>query len=150
MPNHNPDKIKWYRGGDGRHAPWAAGMCDVCGGALVCANAQCRDKAFPCHRCGITFLRGDRLLAHSAQHTHRKAFACGICHASFSRKNRLTLHREEVHSEDRRRSYQCGVCHIDFSHHAKLRIHMTVRARGNALISYLAARTSKRAAGRRR
>ena len=128
IPNHNPEKIKWYRAVDlGLQVPFELNKCDVCGGGLATVNPQRRDKMFACSRCSQVFARGDRLLAHSAQHTHKKAFACHICHASFSRKNRLTIHREELHNQGRRRAYECGVCHREFSHHAKLRIHLTVR-----------------------
>ena len=61
---------------------------------------------FKCKRCGLSFKRSDRLVAHAFQHTGDKAFACPECgsHAGvlsvdqseagleFSRKSRLNSH----------------------------------------------------------
>ena len=124
MPNHNPDTIKWHRKLDlAVHRPVQGGLCDVCGSDLHYLGPVTHAKMYHCFRCQCAFARGDRLLAHSAQHTHRKAFACSICHTGFSRKNRLSTHMASIHQVAMEETYFCSSCGQDFAHASRLRNH---------------------------
>ena len=127
MPNHNIDTIKWHRKVDVAVCrPAQEGLCDVCGSDLHYMGPADDEKMYHCARCQSSFARGDRLLAHSAQHTHRKAFECSICQTGFSRKNRLSTHLASIHHVVMEETYFCSTCGLDFSHASRLRNHARV------------------------
>ena len=72
--------------------------CAVCGGPLN-ADVKMLPSGFPCLRCGAVFHAGDRLIAHSTEHTGLKAHSCTICRHSFSRIDRLREHYRKNHAE---------------------------------------------------
>ncbi len=72
--------------------------CAVCGGSLN-ADVKMLPSGFPCLRCGALFQAGDRLIAHSTEHTGLKAHTCTICRHKFSRIDRLREHYRKAHPD---------------------------------------------------
>lgn len=127
LPNHNPDLVKWHRSVDlAVTTPFQPDTCDVCGKELSFLNPNPKDRDYTCYRCTTMFARGDRLLAHSAQHTLKKAFACPVCNATFSRKNRLSTHMMLAHQASMGEVYHCAHCNMEFEHASRLRTHAKV------------------------
>ena len=80
-------------------------------------------KPFDCKRCTASFVRGDRLLAHSRIHTGEKPFKCHLCPRSFSRKDRLKTHIRYHNGET---PHRCETCDKNFTQAAHLAKHMKV------------------------
>jgi uncharacterized Zn-finger protein len=134
----NP-RVLWFRNATLTPNELATFSCTICGASLqqdmLRAPSRTEEQllarepasnSFDCKICGVSFARGDRLLAHSRVHTGEKPFPCDLCSRSFSRKDRLKAHRETHMGTARHR---CTICMRPFTQSYHLTKHMKVSFR---------------------
>ncbi len=128
--DHSPDYVKHHRV---MASLPANQVCDVCFGILESAlsgkERPCAAKAnYTCFKCGESFFRTDRMLAHACLHTKKKPFYCNVagCGIMFSRKHRLTKHRKACHGLGLQDIFVCKECSSEFAHASRLQAHLKV------------------------
>jgi hypothetical protein len=79
--------------------------CDICGGPMAKAfelipepRAESASRfVLKCRRCGKTYDRSERLLAHSVCHTNKKPYQCPLCPQMFTRGTTIHIHMSRFH-----------------------------------------------------
>ncbi len=132
----NP-RVFWFRNAGLPQAQLRETLCQICGISLLQESSrppltgadavvmapELLSRSFDCKICGVSFKRGDRLLAHSRMHTGEKPFVCDICDSSFSRKDRLKAHRL---AHEGNLKFKCNICSKAFTQAYHLSKHKKV------------------------